>query len=70
MQPQSDSSVQSLLAAGRMSKRLAEVLSSACVSDLGELSGYGKKRLFMLRGMGPASMAELEALMDDFGYSF
>ena len=65
--PPANTSVAKLSQAGRISRQLFSALDGAGFTDLSELSGYGLRRLRMVRGFGKATVEELRLLLDELG---
>jgi hypothetical protein len=64
-----DTSVQALYEKGRMSRYLHAALLHSGFDDLADLSGYGERRLRLLKGLGPSTSAELRVLLREAGIS-
>lgn len=64
---QSTHSVRNLCEQARISRRLCEALLHNGFTELQDLSGYTGRRLRMLRGFGPSTIAELVRLLAETG---
>ena len=58
-------SLQSLYEEGKISHRLYVALEGNGFMDLDDLTGYDKRRLRMLRSLGPSTAAELSRLLQE-----